>query len=202
MSTRLQAQRRKSLQGRYTTPLVLRRGATTLAAQLVALVVEQRVSKQVRIWGAPDLDIAVGDWFTWNSMRCKVTLVAPERTTATVAAAEVAHTYDQAATIRRPILVSDGGLGRMESMSVLASAVPCVVLATGFTREERPMAGVVTASKLWQIIMPRDLLGSTVIPPDAEIVVGSDVYHVQNTNQGESHQIELIATCVKLTPTL
>lgn len=116
--------------------------------------------------------------------------------------AALASLYDQLATIRRPGLTSDGGLGQVEALSTIASDIPCLVDASGFTREERPLAGVVTASKLWSVSMPLSALtGVTVLPQD-QIAVGMSVYQVQNTNDGESYQIELIATCVKLTPAL
>jgi hypothetical protein len=80
--------------------VVLRRGSTTLAAQSMALALPtSRGAREGRsagaagaqadvvLWGAPTLNIAVGDRFTWDGVACEVVLVRPGRTLATVAEA-------------------------------------------------------------------------------------------------------------------
>ena len=99
MTPRNQAQQRASLARRYTTSLVIRRGTTTLTAQLVAVATLGRASRErqtagslatqadVEVWGPPSLDIARGDRFTWDGLAHEVTLVRGGRTVATVAEA-------------------------------------------------------------------------------------------------------------------
>lgn len=82
-----------------TEALVLRRGSSTRAAQLVALALTARVPTEqrsdggqattaaVQVVGAPSLDIQPGDRFTWHGRSCTVRFVRPDRTTATVAEA-------------------------------------------------------------------------------------------------------------------
>ena len=97
MTPRTIAQQQASLRRRYTTSLVIRRGSTTLTAQLVALVALGRASREritasgqssqadVEVWGDPVLNIAVGDRFTWDGLAHEVILVRGGRTVATIA---------------------------------------------------------------------------------------------------------------------
>ena len=83
----------------HTASLVLRRGATTLAAQL-GRIVRDEVAREPRtdagqanqaralIYGAPTMQIAVGDRLTYGAVLYEVTFVRPDRTVETVAEAE------------------------------------------------------------------------------------------------------------------
>lgn len=92
--------RRQALDLRFVVPVAFRRGATTLAAQHVALVALKGASERrseggrashadVEVWGLPTLDVAVGDRFTWNGAVCEIVFVRQERVAATVAEAVV-----------------------------------------------------------------------------------------------------------------
>lgn len=99
MTPRFTAQRKRALGMRYDTSLVLRRGATTLAAQSVAIHIPPRVARErltesgeaaqadVEVWGSVALDIQRGDRFTWDGTLCEVTFVRPGREAATIAEA-------------------------------------------------------------------------------------------------------------------
>jgi hypothetical protein len=83
----------------HTASLVLRRGATTLAAQS-GRIVRDEVAREPRseagqtaigralIYGGPAMNIARGDRLTFGGMLYEVTFVRPDRTVETVAEAE------------------------------------------------------------------------------------------------------------------
>jgi hypothetical protein len=108
--------------------------------------------------------------------------------------------YDQQATISRPVRLSDGMGGTLATTTTIAVDVPCIVQPTGFTREEREIGAALAASKLWAVAIPLSAVTNWAILPQDTITVAGRRYEVQNTDAGEGHAIELVATCVRLDP--
>lgn len=115
-------------------------------------------------------------------------------------AAELLPLYDQRATISRPARASDGAGGTRATAATIASDVPCLVAASGFTREEREIGAAVAAAKLWSVSMPLSAVTGWDVRPQDTIAVSGRAYQVQNTDAGAGHAIELVATCVRLDP--
>jgi hypothetical protein len=112
----------------------------------------------------------------------------------------LAPLYEQRATITRPGRASDGMGGSIDLPITVAANVPCMVQASGFTREEHIVGAQITASKLWAISMPLAATAGWQLLPQDTITVGSARYEVSNATSGEAHAVELVATCVRLDP--